>query len=109
MNSMRFIALVIGIVLFPCAVIAQSKPMPDKPDMVLLPRELAEGAAQWIAAPNATNAVQLYAALTACIADNPSNGMKVQMGPDHCPTVTKALADRDAEKAAKEKPPEAAK
>jgi len=63
-----------------------------KPEMVLLPRQVAEAAAQWIAQPNAGNAVQLYAALTACIADNPHGGVTTHMGADQCAAVTEALA-----------------
>jgi len=71
---------------------AQAQPQPPKPEMVLLPRQVAEAAAQWIAQPNAGNAVQLYAALTACIADNPHGGVTTHMGADQCAAVTEALA-----------------
>lgn len=65
---------------------------PPATEMVLLPRAVAEAAAQWIAAPNAGNAVQLYASLTACIADNPQGGVVRHGGQDQCSTVTEALA-----------------
>lgn len=70
---------------------------PPAPEMVLLPRSVAETAAQWIASPNAGNAVQLYAALTACISDNPHGGVTTHMGQDQCGAVTAALAARDKE------------
>src|SRR6185312_11029033 len=76
---------------------AQAQQQPQKPEMVLLPRQVAEAAAQWIAQPNAGNAVQLYAAMTACIADNPSSGVVRHVGPDQCPAVTEALAAREKE------------
>jgi hypothetical protein len=60
--------------------------------MVLLPRSLAEAAVQWIAAPNAGNAVQLYDSLAACLADNPHDGVTWRMGQDQCSGVTEALA-----------------
>jgi hypothetical protein len=62
--------------------------------MVLLPRGIAEMAAGWIRAPDPTSAVQLYAVLLACLADNPKNGVVRRMGEDQCPTVTAALAAR---------------
>lgn len=60
--------------------------------MVLLPRAVADTAAQWIAQPNAGNAVQLYAALMASIGDNPVDGVVRRNGPDQCRIVTEALA-----------------
>lgn len=71
-------------------VVAHAQPA-QKPEMVLLPRALAEAAAQWIATPNAGNAVQIYAGLAACIADNPVNGVVRRTGADQCPAVTQAL------------------
>ena len=53
--------------------------------MVLLPRQAAEAAAQWIAAPNAETAVRLYAGLLACLADNPTGSTVRREGPDQCP------------------------
>ena len=64
-------------------------------EMVLVPRGIAETALSWIMAPNANNAVQLYAALQACIADNPHGGVTRRSGPDQCPAVTEALAAQE--------------
>ena len=80
--------------------IAFAQPAPPAPDIVLLPRAVAETAAQWIAQPNAGNAVQLYAALIACINDNPVGGVVRHIGQDQCPVVTEALAAQDKLKAA---------
>ena len=76
---------------------------PVPPEMVLLPRNLAEAAAQWIATPDAATAVRIYATLQACLADNPVNGRVQRMGQDQCPAVTAALAEREHAK----KPPPA--
>lgn len=108
---MRGIALVFF--LFPIVVMAaEPTPTSPAPEMVLLPRALAEAATQWIAQPNASNAVQLYAALTACISDNPQNGVVMRSGVDQCQIVTQALAARSgmqppAKVAAKPSLPEA--
>lgn len=87
---------------------AFAQPPPAAPEMVLLPRILAETAAQWIGAPDATTAVRVFAALQACLADNPQGGRLVRQGQDQCPAVTAALAARDKEladaKAAAAKP-----
>lgn len=76
---------------------AHAQPAPQQPEMVLLPRQLAETAAQWISAPDATTAVRIFAALQACLADNPQGGRLTRQGQDQCPAVTAALAARDKE------------
>jgi len=86
-------SLILALSLVPTLAVAQAPAMQSpQPDMVLLPRWLAETAAQWIAAPNATDAVQLFIALQACLADNPIAGVTHREGPDQCPAVTRALA-----------------
>jgi hypothetical protein len=76
------------VLLLPCAASAQ-----PAPDMVLLPRTLAEAVRTWIGHPDATTAVQLYAALEACEAANAAH----PPARDDCPAVTAALrAQRDA-------------
>lgn len=92
--------LLIGI---PVSAVAQ-----QPPEMALMPRQLVEMAAGWIAHPDATTAVQLYAGLQACLADNPTNGVVRRTGVDECPVVTQALAARDAaqKKAVDEAAPE---
>ncbi len=81
--------------LLPLPALAAPKPAPHPTipaGMVLLPRQAAEAAAQWIAAPNAETAVRLYAGLLACLADNPdARGVVRHTGPDQCPAVTAAL------------------
>lgn len=72
-------------------------PQAPQPDMVLLPRQLVETAAQWIAVPSATDAVQLFLMLQACVADNPAGGVIRHNGPDQCPAVTQALAAQSRE------------
>lgn len=89
--------------------IAMAQPAPQKPEMVLFPREVAEVATNWIASPNAGTAVQLFLMLRACLADNPDQGRVVRMGQDQCPAVTAALAERDAEVASLKKQIEDAK
>ncbi len=76
---------------------ASAQPAPQPPEMVLLPRMTAEAARDWIATPNAGNAVQLYALLSACLDDNPNQGRLVRMGADRCQPVTDAIAARDKE------------
>ncbi len=80
--------------LAPMSALAAPKPPPHltiPAGMVLLPRQAAEAAAQWIAAPNAETAVRLYAGLVACLNDNPVDGVVRREGPDQCPAVTAAL------------------
>lgn len=84
---MKFIAFTTALLL---AVPAMAQPA--APEMVMIPRQTAESVAQWVASPDARTAVQLYAALTACIADNPRDGVVRHMGPDQCTFVTEALA-----------------
>ena len=67
------------------------------PDVVLLPRAVAQAAMQWVMAPDPTNAVRIYAALQACMQNNPHDGVTTRMGPDQCPEVTEALAARNKE------------
>ena len=89
-----------ALLLAPLAAQAQQ----PKPDMVLLPRTLAEAAAQWMQQPDPTSAIRIYAALLACLADNPVNGRVVRQGADQCPAVTAALAERDKALAGAQKP-----
>ncbi len=91
---MRYIILA-TLLIAPLAAQAQQPPQP--PDMVLLPRQIAESAMQWISTPDPTTAVRLYATLQACLADNPQNGRVTRQGPDLCQAVTAALAARDKE------------
>ena len=92
--------------LLPTVALAAPKPAPPPTipaGMVLLPRQAAEAAAQWIAAPNAETAVRLYAGLVACLNDNPTGGIVRRKGPDQCPAVTaalKAMGPKAAPKAA---------
>lgn len=89
---MKRIVLMAGLLLaFPA--LAQS----PAADMVMLPRNVAIAAMNWITQPDATIAVKLYAALSACIQDNPQNGHLMRIGEDQCPEVTAALAARDKE------------
>ena len=87
--------LLAAALLAPMSALAAPKPPPHltiPAGMVLLPRQAAEAAAQWIAAPNAETAVRLYAGLVACLNDNPdARGVVRRSGPDQCPAVTAAL------------------
>lgn len=88
--------LVIGAgLLFSMAAVAQPAPPPD--ELVLIPRAVAQGAASWIMNPDATSAVRLYAAMTACLRDNPSGGVITRSGQDFCTDVTAAIDARDKE------------
>lgn len=69
----------------------------QKPDTVMLPRDVAQSAMAWIATPDPTVAVRLFSALQACIQNNPTDGKMVRQGTDQCPAVTDALAARDKE------------
>lgn len=75
--------------LVPCAAFAQSV---DE-DVVILPRATAEAAANWIANPNAMSAVNLFASLKVCLADNPRDGVTRTTGADQCPAVTRAVKE----------------
>jgi hypothetical protein len=88
----------LGLALFTATVALAQPPLQSQPpvEMVLLPRSTAEAAAQWIVQPNAANAVQLYAALVACIGANPVQGSPGQDG-GQCSAVTDALASRQKE------------
>lgn len=88
--------VIAALLLLPVAAATQPA-LAQKPDMVLLPREVAAAAANWIAQPDAATAVKLYAALSACINDNPSGGAVTRMGQDQCAVVTDAIATRDKE------------
>ena len=86
--------IVAAALLAPAVALAAPKPAPHPTipaGIVLLPRQAAEAAAQWIAAPNAETAVRLYAGLLACLADNPTGSTVRREGPDQCPAVTAAL------------------
>jgi len=87
-------AISAALLLLPLTAAAQQ---PPRSDVILLPREVALAAMNWIAQPEAANAVKLYAALSACINDNPVNGMLTQTGADQCPEVTAAIAARAKE------------
>ncbi len=84
----------------------KAAPHPTIPaGMVLLPRQAAEAAAQWIAAPNAETAVRLYAGLLACLNDNPdAQGVVRREGPDQCPAGTAALKAMEPKPAPRKKP-----
>lgn len=83
-----------ALLLAPLAAQAQQ---PPQPDVVLLPRDVVESVREWMFAPNPQTAIRLFAALNACIADNPVNGHIMRQGQDQCPAVTAALAERDKE------------
>lgn len=85
------LALIVWCLMLPSLAWAQD------PEMVLLPRNLAQAAVQWMAQPDPTIAVNLHALLFACIQDNPTGGSTVHTGQDQCPAVTSALAARDKE------------
>lgn len=82
-------------VILACLLLASPAMAQQPPEMVLLPRQLAESAVAWIATPNATDAVQLFVALNSCLANNPTGGVMRRAGPDRCPVVTEALAAKD--------------
>ena len=88
-------AISAALLLLPLTALAQQPP--PRSDVILLPRDVALAAMNWIAQPEAANAVKLYAALSACINDNPVNGMLTQTGADQCPEVTAAIAARAKE------------
>lgn len=70
----------------------------ERHEVVLIRHDVALAAMNWIAEPTAANAVKLYAVLQACIDDNPNNGAVTRKGgPDQCPEVTQAIAERDRE------------
>ena len=74
---------------------------PARPDVVLLPRDVAIAAMNWIAQPDPTSAVRLFALLSACMQDNPASGVTARAGgPDQCPAVAAAIEARDKELAA---------
>ena len=76
--------------------VATPTAQPQAPvEMVLLPRQLAEMAAQWVATPNAGNAVQLYSALIACIGANPSKGVAVNSAKNQCEAVSSEITNRE--------------
>ena len=83
--------------LLPLLFLATPAMAQQPPEMVLIPRPVAEQALQWIATPNAANAVMLYAAFSACMRNNPHQGVTTRAGGDDCPTVTDAIAARDKE------------
>lgn len=80
----------VALLLAPWVAAAQQK----SPEMVLIPLPVAEAVANWIVAPDATNAVRLFSALQACIKNNPIGGVTTRIGPDQCPEVTEAIAAR---------------
>ena len=90
---MKHWAFAAALSLTPIIVSAQEQ----KPDVVLIPRDVAQMALNWIAAPDPTVAVRLYSALQACIQDNPHNGAVSRMGSDQCPVVTQAIEARTKE------------
>lgn len=80
-----------------CCVAGAAGAQEQKPDVVLLPREVAQAALDWIATPNPMMAVRLYSTLQACLQDNPHNGATMRMGGDQCPVVSEAIAARAKE------------
>lgn len=86
--------LLLAFLFLPTVAYAQQ---PQKPPMVLMPLAVVQAAAAWVRSPDATNAVNLFAALQACAQDNPINGVVSRVGPDQCPEVTQAIAERDKE------------
>jgi len=96
--STVFAAFIVSLVSF--SSFAQTPPgpsTPQAPEMVLMPRQLIEQAASWIAQPDSTIAVKLYAALGACLKDNPSQGIISNQGNDACKIVSDAIAARNQE------------
>jgi len=92
---------------------APPQPAQPPPDLVLLPRALAVAPLQLLQAivtlhPQAVDQAvitQLWQEMTACLKDNPTNGVVTRQGQDQCPQVTEALAkqgekqpDKKAEK-----------
>jgi hypothetical protein len=71
--------------------LAQTAP----PEMVTIPRVIAEAAVEQIHHPDPRNNIDVLVTLQACLADNPQNGRLVRMGPDQCSSVTDALTARD--------------
>ena len=80
------------------ALLAESAWADEAPDdgIVLMPRSVIEQAITWISAPDARNAVQIWAAMAACLNNNPHEGTSIHMGRDQCKAVTDAIAARDA-------------
>jgi hypothetical protein len=81
----------------PAATPAMAQQPTAKPEMVLIPRVVAEEAASWIRHPDINTHIDLYAAIGACLADNPHDGVLRRMGADQCQSVTDAIAARDKE------------
>jgi hypothetical protein len=77
--------------------LAMAQPAPTEPEMVLIPRSVAETALNWIATPDPLTAVRLFGSLSACINDNPKDGVVMRNGRDGCPAVTDALAKQAKE------------
>ncbi len=104
---MRYLMLAASLLL-PTTAWAQTAPA-QKPDVVVMPRQIVEGLLAWLERPNADNAVGLHAIGMACLNDNPRDGAITRMGPDQCEIVTVALAQADAKIADLQKQLDAAK
>lgn len=102
---MKQVVFAICLSFLPVAAMAQPAPQ----DVVVLPRDVAQAALGWIGTPDPMTAVRLYVALNACLNNNPHGGVTTRMGPDQCPSVTQALADRDKQIADLRKQLDAAK
>lgn len=74
---------------------ALAQTAPQIPEMVLMPRWLADNAANQIHHPDPRTNIDTLVLIQACEADNPQDGKITRMGEDQCPWVTNALAARD--------------
>ncbi len=92
-----------ALLILPIAASAQQPPA--KPDVVLIPRDIANAAvllANAVATLDpkyVTPTMQtVFSTLDACLKDNPVNGgLPPRIGPDQCPSVTEALDARTKE------------
>lgn len=89
-QPMRFPAILAALLIATPA-LAQTAP----PEMVTIPRDVAQAAANQIHHPDPMNNVDVLVVLQSCMADNPVGGRLVRMGPDQCSSVTDALGARD--------------
>lgn len=97
--------LILASLLFATPALAQQAAQ----EMVLIPRTVAEAALEQIHHPNLMNNIDVYAAMAACISDNPHDGRTTRMGQDQCSVVTDAIAARDKQIADLTKERDAAK
>ncbi len=98
--------LLAAVVMMPIAAYAQQPPaQPQKPDVVLIPRDVGNAVVQLANAiatldpKYVTPAMQAaFSTLDACLKNNPVNGgLPPRIGPDQCPSVTEALDARTKE------------